>query len=1029
MEHTSDELTMLFSWCKQDWAEMTSTMEHTSDELTMLFSWCKQDWAEMCVFMDISTTITSIWILLMSIDEVVSFFTMLGHMCRASRAHAPPKGVVKSLELVVQPAADHDVSTPPLVLPELHRLYPGHLVDQKSEIPSPPNCNGGSRSSVSANLPCAQFHSTRSLPPQIRYTIPNNPPLPYRTAHDLTSTGASSMPSPELARGAAGLEERQPTCARGAGETLDGGGVGKDKARVEPSVHYIRRAETHRKDGKVLGSGTIGVGTRDIGTDLELAATLIVEKISSHRDYTSNGEDILHQLGHLKATLVERYARSPSASADFVPAFTLALKAKSQRKASIQVHAQAQRTVADEAARWRYRIDVQLQRAPAVPDAGLLFLYGSVKKSRKLGTIWFLPNILRLVDGQRKHVRRTAPGPDAVARLARCTGADDLFALFFSCCFLPGFRLLVVSSLAAPPLALIIFRLRLHPPLAPRSPIFRPSPPLRTSPSLATSHPSSRPRSPPRPRSPLPSCPSYSFLFPAPFPPSPSRPLFPSARLLRRLASPLHLPFSVCSPRPFRSSSAHLPSHSPASSYTRRLPPSLRPLLLFLQISAHCPLSAPVPASSPSPSRTFPADRVHTLPRRPRSIVPSPRARHILPPSRPTPPSSSPPLPPHSLPSLSVSPSFATSPFPCSRHPPHSLPHFPRSPFPQPAARSFLSTCFHLTTLFPLLRRRSPPPAPSSSPLCPSLSPCSPRCHIPLAAPFLCPPLFPSLSAPAPSPLCISAARHPSSPPFPLPFSSLSPPSSPSLSTPHLTPILPPFPSFTSLPASPTSLILSFLLVSVSAHSSPFTALTRTALPPPTSTPDDLVPSTASLRRDSARIDQQQQRRGYVPPAAPAFEAFAAPGVGTKIARRRLPLRRLGPDDVRVTSTTAAASATAKAREDALAAAAVRADAERAERERDPCPRPRTVVLPPATLRRFLAIARANMARDLETRGFREDALRRREMLIPKRHATSDTCTMGGYWDYSRELLVSHKCVVFGYTFLIHSLSYVPFPL
>ncbi|KAJ7104709.1 hypothetical protein C8R44DRAFT_887156 [Mycena epipterygia] len=140
--------------------------------------------------------------------------------------------------------------------------------------------------------------------------------------------------------------------------------------------HCIRRAETHRKDGKALGSGTTGVGTGDIGTDLELAfieyaraATLVVEKIPSHRDYTSvlsaeqranlmaNGEDILHQLGRLKATLVERYeryARSPSASADSVPAFTLALnRAKPQRKVSIQVHAQAQRTVADEAARWR----------------------------------------------------------------------------------------------------------------------------------------------------------------------------------------------------------------------------------------------------------------------------------------------------------------------------------------------------------------------------------------------------------------------------------------------------------------------------------------------------------------------------------------------------------------------------------------------------------------------------------------------------------------------------------------------------
>lgn len=30
---------------------------------------------------------------------------------------------------------------------------------------------------------------------------------------------------------------------------------------------------------------------------------------------------------------------------------------------------------------------------------------------------------------------------------------------------------------------------------------------------------------------------------------------------------------------------------------------------------------------------------------------------------------------------------------------------------------------------------------------------------------------------------------------------------------------------------------------------------------------------------------------------------------------------------------------------------------------------------------------------------------------------------------HPREFLVSHKYVVFSYTFLIHSLSYVPFPL
>ncbi|KAJ7612180.1 hypothetical protein FB45DRAFT_760121 [Roridomyces roridus] len=57
--------------------------------------------------------------------------------------------------------------------------------------------------------------------------------------------------------------------------------------------YYIRRAETHRKEGKALASGA-KKRTGDLGTDMELAfieyaqsATLIVEKIPSHRDYNT----------------------------------------------------------------------------------------------------------------------------------------------------------------------------------------------------------------------------------------------------------------------------------------------------------------------------------------------------------------------------------------------------------------------------------------------------------------------------------------------------------------------------------------------------------------------------------------------------------------------------------------------------------------------------------------------------------------------------------------------------------------------
>ncbi|KAJ7504777.1 hypothetical protein B0H11DRAFT_1980751 [Mycena galericulata] len=228
----------------------------------------------------------------------------------------------------------------------------------------------------------------------------------------------------------------------------------------------------------------------------------------------------------------------------------------------------------------------------------------------------------------------------------------------------------------------------------------------------------------------------------------------------------------------------------------------------------------------------------------------------------------------------------------------------------------------------------------------------------------------------------------------------------------------------------------------------------RLAFPTPTSTTDDLVAGMASLRTDTARIDglpptsysniaypslarnmsTHQRTQGYVPgawgstlpPAAPAFEAFASPGgasenrAGVGAAAAISAARAAAASSASVVSgpTTFASprrppqqDPAAKAREDALAAqraAGARADAERAERERDPYPRLRTVVLPLATLPRFLAIASANTARDLETCGLllgREVAKGGatasgksryvvETLLIPKQHATSDTCTM-----------------------------------
>ncbi|KAJ7483838.1 Mov34-domain-containing protein [Mycena galericulata] len=160
-------------------------------------------------------------------------------------------------------------------------------------------------------------------------------------------------------------------------------------------------------------------------------------------------------------------------------------------------------------------------------------------------------------------------------------------------------------------------------------------------------------------------------------------------------------------------------------------------------------------------------------------------------------------------------------------------------------------------------------------------------------------------------------------------------------------------------------------------------------------------------------MSTHQHTQGYVPgawgstlpPAAPAFEAFASPLSGNEnradvgaAAAASAPTTFASPPQLPPPQKRDSA---AKAREDAFAAQraeGARADAERAERERDPYPRLRMVVLPLATLPRFLAIASANTACNLETCGL----LLGREftryivetLLIPKQHATSDTCTM-----------------------------------
>ncbi|KAJ7359495.1 hypothetical protein DFH08DRAFT_686188 [Mycena albidolilacea] len=180
-------------------------------------------------------------------------------------------------------------------------------------------------------------------------------------------------------------------------------------------------------------------------------------------------------------------------------------------------------------------------------------------------------------------------------------------------------------------------------------------------------------------------------------------------------------------------------------------------------------------------------------------------------------------------------------------------------------------------------------------------------------------------------------------------------------------------------------------------------------------------------------MSSHQRTQGYVPGAwgsalPPAVPAFVVPegenanfaGVGAQHAQA------LGA--ARAAATAPATSAVGystpfspppdpRAAAAAADAAARRAEADRSarddqaredERRRNGGKaRLRTVLLPSATLPRFLAIASGNTAKNLETcglllgrevvRGATENARTRyvvETLLIPKQHATSDTCTM-----------------------------------
>ncbi|KAJ7656632.1 hypothetical protein B0H17DRAFT_1337951 [Mycena rosella] len=178
--------------------------------------------------------------------------------------------------------------------------------------------------------------------------------------------------------------------------------------------------------------------------------------------------------------------------------------------------------------------------------------------------------------------------------------------------------------------------------------------------------------------------------------------------------------------------------------------------------------------------------------------------------------------------------------------------------------------------------------------------------------------------------------------------------------------------------------------------------------------PGTLAPSTIAYPALARHMSSHQRTQGYVPSTlTPAFApdgagaGFAGVGTGARTAldAARAAAVSAGTETAAYSTSFELPPPPASAHRDpqlaATCATAARTDAER----NAPCARLRTVVLPHATLPRFLAIASANSARNLETCGLllgREvvkggDTSSSKSryvvetLLVPKQHATSDT--------------------------------------
>ncbi|KAJ8496895.1 hypothetical protein ONZ45_g12270 [Pleurotus djamor] len=128
----------------------------------------------------------------------------------------------------------------------------------------------------------------------------------------------------------------------------------------KPLKYYLRVAEKCRRDGKeFMQKGDL----EDAFVQFARAATLVLEKIPSHREYHDvltpahrqnlglNGQDILDHLSNLKPSLVERYEKWIVAHPNWDPA------QESEEQQQQQAEAEMQRRIQVEADEWKRQRD------------------------------------------------------------------------------------------------------------------------------------------------------------------------------------------------------------------------------------------------------------------------------------------------------------------------------------------------------------------------------------------------------------------------------------------------------------------------------------------------------------------------------------------------------------------------------------------------------------------------------------------------------------------------------------------------